>query len=227
MLRRARRSAGPDSRAMSSPRTMTSPEVGFSRPTSSLARVDLPQPDSPTMPSVSPRRSWMSTPSTAWTAPTLLLKTIPCVIGKCLTRLRVSSTRSDTSDTEDLPDEVAAGLAVPRDAVRGRLLQPADLPGVSAARLERAPARDVGERRRQATDDVELLALEVHSRDRGEQGLGVRVGRARVDVVDRRLLDHLAGVHDRDPVGDVGHHAHVVRDQDQAHVALVLELGEQ
>src|SRR4051812_32172748 len=227
MLRRARRRPWPDRRAMFSPRTITSPLVGFSRPTSSLARVDLPQPDSPTMPSVSPRRSWMSTPSTAWTAPVLVLKTMPWVIGKCLTRLRVSSTRSDTSDTEDLPDEVASGLPVRRDPVRGRLLLPADLPGVAAARVERAPARNVGEHRRQAADDVELPALAVQARDRSEQGLGVRVGRALVDVVDRRLLDHLAGVHDRDPVGDVGDHAHVVRDQDQAHVALVLEFGEQ
>src|SRR6185369_5412559 len=145
----------------------------FSRPTSSLARVDLPQPDSPTMPSVSPRRSWRSTPSTARIAPDFVFRTTPCVIGKCLTRLRVSSTGSDTSDTEDLPDEVAAGLAVRRDPVRGRRLLPADLPGVAAARVERAPARDVGERRRQTADDVERPALEVQPRDRGEQGLGV------------------------------------------------------
>jgi hypothetical protein len=53
------------------------------------------------------------------------------------------------------------------------------------------------------------------------------VGRPRVDVVDRRLLDDLARVHHRDAVRDVGDHAHVVRDQDEAHVALLLELGEQ
>src|SRR5689334_19146632 len=170
MLRRARRRPWPERRAMFSPRTSTSPLVGFSRPTSSLARVDLPQPDSPTMPSVSPRRNWRSTPSTARIAPVLVFRTMPCVIGKCLTRLRVSSTGSDTSDTEDLPDEVAAGLAVRRDPVRGRLLKPADLPGVAAPRVERAPARDVGQRRRETGDDVERPALEVEARDRGEQG---------------------------------------------------------
>ena len=47
------------------PRTVIEPAVGVSSPTSSLASVDLPQPDSPTTPSVSPRRSSKSTPSTA------------------------------------------------------------------------------------------------------------------------------------------------------------------
>ena len=48
-----------------------------------------------------------------------------------------------------------------------------------------------------------------------------------VDLVDRRLLDDPARVHHRDPVGDVGDHAEVVGDQDQAHVHLALQLGEQ
>ena len=41
------------------------------------ASVDLPQPDSPTMPSVSPSRTEKLTPSTAFTAPICFLKTIP------------------------------------------------------------------------------------------------------------------------------------------------------
>src|SRR4051812_23367825 len=182
MLRRARRSAEPLSRTMSSPRTMIEPEVGFSRPTSSLASVDLPQPDSPTTPSVSPRRRSMSTPSTARTAPTLVLKTMPWVIGKCLTRFLVSRT---TSDTEDLPDEVAACGAMRGDLVRRRRrVLPADVPGIAAPRVERAPGRDVGQRRWQAADHTELLTLHVEPRNGLEQGLGVRVSRPRVDVVD-------------------------------------------
>ena len=41
------------------------PEVGACRPTSTEASVDLPQPDSPTMPTVSPRLTVKSTPLTA------------------------------------------------------------------------------------------------------------------------------------------------------------------
>ena len=44
--------------------------VGVEQRMSRRAVVDLPQPDSPTMPSVSPRRTSKMTPSTACTAPT-------------------------------------------------------------------------------------------------------------------------------------------------------------
>ena len=46
-------------------RSAMSPEVGGSRPRIRRARVDLPQPDSPTMPSTSPSRHARQTPSTA------------------------------------------------------------------------------------------------------------------------------------------------------------------
>ena len=47
------------------------------------AIVDLPQPDSPTTPSVSPLLTLKLTPSTAFTAATCFWKTIPRVTGKC------------------------------------------------------------------------------------------------------------------------------------------------
>src|SRR6266542_6903817 len=46
--------------------------------------VDLPHPDSPTRPSVSPFSTKKSIPSTARTAPTWRWKMIPCVSGKCI-----------------------------------------------------------------------------------------------------------------------------------------------
>src|SRR6267143_4829351 len=46
--------------------------------------VDLPQPDSPTRPSVSPFSTKKSMPSTARTAPIWRWKMIPCVSGKCI-----------------------------------------------------------------------------------------------------------------------------------------------
>ena len=49
------------------PWNRTSPDVGACRPTSTEASVDLPQPDSPTMPTVSPRLMVKSTPLTALT----------------------------------------------------------------------------------------------------------------------------------------------------------------
>src|ERR1700704_3726935 len=46
--------------------------------------VDLPQPDSPPRPSVSPFSTKKSMPSTARTAPIWRWKMIPCVSGKCI-----------------------------------------------------------------------------------------------------------------------------------------------
>ncbi len=45
----------------------TRPSVGFCRPHITFAVVDLPQPDSPTMPRVSPGMSLRVRPRTAWT----------------------------------------------------------------------------------------------------------------------------------------------------------------
>ncbi len=81
MLRRTAFSARPDSLVMSSPRYRICPPLGFSSPTSSLATVDLPQPDSPTIPSVSPLRRAKETVSTALTDPTCLRSTTPRVSG--------------------------------------------------------------------------------------------------------------------------------------------------
>ena len=54
--------------------------------------VDLPQPDSPTRPSVSPGITSNDTPSTARTTPAGLPNT-PFLIGKCLTRSRTDRER--------------------------------------------------------------------------------------------------------------------------------------
>ena len=58
------------------------------------AIVDLPQPDSPTTPSVSPWRTVNETSSTACTAPTCFWKTIPRVTGKYFFRFSTTSSSS-------------------------------------------------------------------------------------------------------------------------------------
>ena len=83
---------------MSRPSKTILPAVGSSSFMIVRPSVVLPQPDSPTMPSVSPARTVRSTPSTARTCPTVCLKT-PALIGKCLTRpsTRRSRRRSTTT----------------------------------------------------------------------------------------------------------------------------------
>ena len=84
--RRNGRISARDSLVMSWPRNVNRPPVGSSSFMMQRAIVDLPQPDSPTTPSVSPSRSANDTPSTAFTEATSFWKTMPRVIGKCFFR---------------------------------------------------------------------------------------------------------------------------------------------
>ena len=83
--RRSAFSSSPLMCAISLPSKRIDPSVGSISRSSSRAVVDLPQPDSPTIPSVSPRRTSKLMPSTACTAPTWRWRN-PARIGKCLTR---------------------------------------------------------------------------------------------------------------------------------------------
>ena len=71
-------------------RKMTSPPVGSSSRMMVRPVVDLPQPDSPTMATVSPRLTLSETPSTAFTWP-ITRRIAPPLMGKCFFRPRTSS----------------------------------------------------------------------------------------------------------------------------------------
>ena len=92
--RRIGRIAGRERRVMSRPSNMILPSVLSSSFTMQRASVDLPQPDSPTMPRVSPDLIVKETPSTAFTEAISFWKMIPRVIGKYFLTF---STRSSSS----------------------------------------------------------------------------------------------------------------------------------
>src|SRR5215475_15462629 len=70
---------------MSTPSTRIDPALGSSSRNIVRPTVDLPQPDSPTRPNVSPALIWNDTPSTARTSPDTREKR-PLMIGKCFLR---------------------------------------------------------------------------------------------------------------------------------------------
>ena len=85
-----------------------------SRPIVAMAVTDLPEPDSPTMPSTSPGESSALSPLTAWTVPSLVgkstnrfstLRTGPGMSGAYACLLRVESLTQSVSDQEDRKDE--------------------------------------------------------------------------------------------------------------------------
>jgi hypothetical protein len=82
---------------MSRPSNMIRPAVVSRRRTMQRASVDLPHPDSPTMPSVSPGLTLKETPSTAWTWAIAFWKMIPRVIGKYFLTPSTTSSSSPCS----------------------------------------------------------------------------------------------------------------------------------
>ncbi len=142
------------------------PAVGSSSRSISRAVVDLPQPDSPTMPSVSPRRTVSDTSSTACTW------ALPRANTPCLTANRLVRCSSSTRLSE-LPFALTPPLfarSPPRSTLRShgrwqasrwassagacerRTLRAHGLEAVRAARVERAAGRRREQRRRRALD---------------------------------------------------------------------------
>src|SRR6267142_6393167 len=207
----------PPSSAMSRPSKAILPAVGCSVFKISLAVVVLPHPDSPMSPSVSP--AWMakSTPSTAFTrvAPR---PTSPCRAGKCFTSPRTSRTGSAM--------EPASGDASVGEAEVPRLVGRAAGQDVGAARMEVTTGRQVGKVGRLARDRIQRL-LVAELRHRADQGARVRVLGSVEELPHRRLLDDLARVHHGDPVTHLRDDTQVVRDEDQGHADLTLDVLEE
>ena len=65
------------------------------------------------------------------------------------------------------------------------------------------------------------------ARHRRQQRARVGVLRPGEDRVRTALLNLVAAIHDQHAVGHLGHHAHVVRDEDHAHVHFLLQLPDQ
>src|SRR5438309_6843169 len=168
---RTRRNFSPWSLVSSLPSTKTEPEVAGSSWTITRPSVDLPEPDSPTSPSVSP--AWMSklTPSTACTT---WLPKRPAPTGKCLT---TSWTRTSTPSLLD--GTVWAGISVVdfifecvahqhpatrflarSHLVQRRFLAKAALDAEAAARIELATGGQVRHVGRKAANVEQAIVLQ-------------------------------------------------------------------
>ena len=61
--------------------------------------------------------------------------------------------------------------------------------------------------------------------DRADEALGVRMHRVVEQRVDVGFLHHLTGVHDRDPIGHLGHDAQIVGDEDDRGAGRFLQVS--
>jgi len=111
------------------------------------------------------------------------------------------------------------------DVHRGRLVAlPARVDGVRASRREPAAVRWVRRVRERSADAFRGVPS---ARQALQQRLRVGMGRVLEHVEHAPLLHHLPGVHDDDAVRDLRDDAEVVRDEEDAHPELVLEVPEQ
>src|SRR5215467_13680905 len=193
MSRRSARSAALSSAMTFLPLNHTSPEVGSMSRRMQRPVVDLPHPDSPTSPKVSPALSSKLTPLTACTRSTSREKTPP-LMTKFFTR---SFTRSSGSLIASLSLKHARDLVAGRDLAQRRRRLKADCAHERTARREAAAGQRIERTWHDAGDRLEAClarSRRIDTRDRTDQALRIGVSRLREQRADRRLLDHLAGV---------------------------------
>src|SRR5882672_4143347 len=196
----------------SSPSKRTWPAEGSSRRSTRRPTVDLPQPDSPTMASVSPCSRWKSTPSTARTWPETR-PNAPRRTGKCLARPATSSNALiERRSLKNLGERRAAAAR----QMAGRHLDQWRRVGAARRLDERATGGEAAAFRRPghvghaALDRGQALALVVEPRDRAQQAHGVGMLGPGEQVTHRRALDDLAGIHHGYIVGHFGDDAEIV-----------------
>ncbi len=220
-----------------------SPPVGFSAPTRIFASVDLPDPDSPTSASTSPRRSSRSTPSRAFSDVFCAPPNRPNRPWPSEYSLLMLATRSTAGCPVTSGCAVTLRHAVTPSKMRAVSKQAASRPGSTAASLGRSvaqrstakaqrgwngqPVRAVGEVGREAGDRDQLPVGLVEVGGRVEQALGVRVARIGEHVLHPAPLDDLARVHDGQFPARLVDDAEVVGHEDERRVGVLAQLLEQ
>src|SRR5262249_17567388 len=208
------------------PWKVTSPEVGSINLKMERPVVDLPQPDSPTRPSVSPAMMSNVMSSTAWTRATSREKSPPRM-GKYFLRFR---TRRSASAMAASIQEAGDLVAWPDFLEWRRVLEVHGLGELTAWREAAARLDLSAQCGHRPGNGLELLPLgrgEIDPRDRAQQALRVRMQRLLEQLAHRRLLDDLGRVHDDHALRRLGDDAHVVGDEQDRHAELGLQLVEE
>src|SRR5712692_3615612 len=199
------------------------PALASSAARTSLAVVVLPQPDSPTRPSVSPLLMVKLMPSTALTQP-WALPNIECPTAKYFFRSRTSNNGSPTRGLLDGQPTPHAGPVA--HVLLARFLGTTAFHHVPAAGMKSTAGGRVGKVRGLARDDVQrLLGAELRYRVQQRPSVGML---GVVEQAAHRLhLHDLARVHHCDLVAHLGHDPQVVGDEDEGHPGRTLQVLQQ
>src|SRR4051794_19162442 len=181
MCRRIRRSSSPDLAVKSPPSNTMRPAVGSISLMTRRATVDLPDPDSPTMPRTSPVLTLSETSSTARNS---LLPETKTFVSPVTERIEPSSVLTSVEGV------MAGDNMVGSDACHCRLFACTDRRRARTARMKATARRGMDQVGDCAGNGFEALMIAPDVRQGCKQALGIRMTRACQDVVSRSLLDN-------------------------------------
>ena len=213
--------------------SMLPPASGLSMPRIVLASVDLPEPDSPTSPSVSPSNSSRSTLTSAGTSWPLWWNVLETSVEASATSPWTVSWPADRRRLDHLAepvDVVAAGpAAVPEldDRRHDRAAQVGRASGQRSTKTQVGRSVPICGRLPGIVDSARSRLADAVARERAQEAERVRVLRAREDGRGVALLDDLARVHHPDPVAQRPDDAEVVGDEQDRGVRLGLERADE
>src|SRR6266508_2889489 len=219
ILRRISRIADPDRDDSSRPSKVMVPRVCSLSRTRQRPRVVLPQPDSPTRPTVSPSSTSRLTPSTALTC-SRAPPSSPVRTGKYFFRSLISSSGI-------LRNLEAGDAMVCLDLDQRRLRLRTCGVGAHATVAEMAARRPIERIRDHSRNRLQSLLRSAAARHRIQQPDRVGMHRAGEDDFWFRPFHDLAGVHDRHLVGAFRDDTQIVRDEQDRHAEPLLELADQ
>src|SRR5438105_2641597 len=201
-------------------------------------RVVLPQPLSPTSPTVSPAATVRLTSSTALTYARTRLNR-PCFTGKWTLRFLTSSrfTRADQSGVirvqgflRSRQRSIPVKTTPPMIRLHFQKLRHflrAVTPRFGAARMKAATCRKCAEIRNAARNRNQTVCTALKFRHRVEERLGIRMERVGQQLGRLGKFDDLPGVHHNDAISNVADDAEIVCDQQDTHSQFLLELAQQ
>ncbi len=121
-------------------------------------------------------------------------------------------------------------MSLPSRRQRGPRRLARVLPGMVAAWMETAPHRAMARVRHAAGNRLQPVPARqcrAEARYRAQQPLRVWHQRLAQQRANGRFLHHLSRVHHQHAVGDLRHHADIVRDEDHRHVRVPLQSADQ
>src|SRR5688500_2899648 len=208
---------------------MISPSVGLKARRIVRPAVVLPEPLSPTSPSVSPCKMCRLMPSTALTVPAPRPRK-PCRSAKCFLRFFTSSNTRRSSGIQFLRfiQKAANSMLIVQVGDSRHVHFAAARDHLTAAWMEWTPAGALERTGDRALDRDQALPRSLaQARHRPQEVHGVGVFWIAEDLAHRTIFHHLPKVHNGNRIGDLRNHTQIVSDKHNSHAQACLQTAHQ